>query len=186
MKDSRGRLSPLTIAFHWAVAIGIIGMLSLGFYMKETESYNLYDIHKSIGVLLLIIIVARSVWRLMNGWPVPAGRYSTIEIAIARFTHWTLLVTSIIMPVSGAISSGMGGNGIAFFGLTLVPKNMHPTKPFEAVPHNESVASFSSSIHEIVAWILVAVIVLHVFGALKHHIVDKDGTLRRILGAKVD
>jgi len=74
MRDSLEKFSGLTIALHWVVAIGVISMIALGFYMVEMEVFNLFHIHKSIGVCLLLVVLARVAWRLMNGFPEPLNK----------------------------------------------------------------------------------------------------------------
>jgi cytochrome b561 len=89
------------------------------------------------------------------------------------------------MPVSGFMMSALGGHGVAFFGLELVPPNPDPFNPQEVVAINASVASVAHEVHEYAGFVLILAVVLHVLGALKHHVVDHDGTLRRMLGAKI-
>jgi cytochrome b561 len=160
-------------------------MLSIGIYMTETETFTLYPWHKSFGVIIFFILVARIIWRIRNGWPVPLHPVRAVEHMLARTVHWVLLIGTLLMPVSGFLMSSFGGTGVAVFGLEIVPRNPDPEDPAKALPHNAELASFFRSIHGIVAWTLVVAIVLHIAGALKHHLVDGKGTLRRMLGARV-
>ena len=67
IKDTPHRLSHTTVALHWLVAIGVIGMLAVGLYMAENDAYALYPLHKSSGMLLLLVILPRVAWRVLNG-----------------------------------------------------------------------------------------------------------------------
>ena len=76
MKDTRERFSHITLSLHWLIAVFIIGLMALGFYMAETSSYDLYPTHKSMGIFIFFFIVIRVLWRWKNGWPPqppPAG-----------------------------------------------------------------------------------------------------------------
>jgi len=176
MKDTAERFSHITISLHWLIGLTIIGLLGVGIYMERTEAFALYPIHKSVGVIIFVFILMRAVWRLVNGWPVPTGNHQAWEITLAKASHWVLLIGSILMPITGMTMSGVGGHGIAVFGLTLLAKSEDK---------NEMLAGLAHQAHWIIGYILVATVLLHIAGALKHHVLDGDGTLRRMLGARV-
>lgn len=180
------KLGKLTITLHWLVGISVLCLLFVGIYMAEYEVYSLYPIHKSFGILLFPIILARVVWRLKSGWPTPVGVYSMIEQILSKWVHWILLLLTIFMPITGMLFSGASGHGFALFGLELVPANHSPMKPDEVIPYNAFLADIGSAMHEIFGYALLCAVVLHVAGALKHHFVDKDATLRRMLGKSLD
>lgn len=175
-------LSIKTRALHWLVGLSMIGLLSVGVYMHETESYALYPLHKSFGVLILPVILFRVVWRIKEGWPTAVGLYSVLEQRLSKIVHWLLIVGTALFPISGMMMSGAGGHGIPLFGLDLLAPNPNPENPEEVIPLNETIAGIGHEMHEILAWIIITALVLHIAGALKHHIVDKDATIRRMLG----
>ena len=175
-----GALPLLTPVLHWTVGAGMLGMLALGFYMHETKSYGLYSWHKSIGVTLLIVIIARVVWRLRQGFPSPVGAHPLWQQRLARATHWILLAATLVMPLSGMLYSGLGGYGIKVFGVTLVPGQQDSNG--KTLPFNDGLAELFEGVHHYTAWLIVVVVSLHIAGALKHHFIDKDATLRRMLG----
>lgn len=183
--DTRNQLSHTTVILHWFVGIAVIAMLALGIYMTETETRSLYPWHKSFGVLVLLIVLARIAWRIRNGWLEPVGNYASHERVLAQTVHWVLLIGTVLMPLSGFLMSSFGGTGVAVFGFELVARNPDPENPGRPLAHNADLASFFRGIHGLVAWALVLGILLHVAGTLKHHVVDKDGTLKRIFGARV-
>ncbi len=186
MSDSRQKLSSLTVTLHWIVGLTVIGMLALGFYMATTRTRSLWDLHKSIGILIFVVILVRVVWRIRNGWPQPLGMYQRIERNLAQLVHWTLIIGTVVMPISGMVSSLAGGNELSVFGLQLIADNPDPSGKLRVLPYSKFMHEFVQDIHATVGWVLVVAITLHVSGALKHHFLDRDGTLRRMLGAKVD
>ncbi|HTF97194.1 MAG TPA: cytochrome b [Cellvibrio sp.] len=179
--DTRDKLSPITIILHWIIALMMIALAGIGLYMSTYEYYPLYDWHKSFGVLILLFVLPRIWWRWRNGWPAPVRHYPVIEHRLASVTHWVLLVSTLLMPVSGMMYSGLGGYGVKVFGWVLVPGNKNPqtgqTEPFHA-----GLSGLGQGIHEWLGYLLVVAILLHLAGALKHHLFDKDRTLLRMLG----
>lgn len=181
MRDTKLQLSNLTIFLHWIVGLTIIALAVVGIYMDENEVFELYPIHKSIGVLIFLVIVVRVYWRFINGWLQPVREYNAIEHNLAKIVHWVLIIAMVVMPISGFIMSSVGGYGVSVFGLEIVVAQFDPVTK-EAIPHNATLAGFMHETHGIVGNIIIIAIVLHIIGALKHHIIDKDNTLRRILG----
>lgn len=175
-------LSPATRRLHWLVATFVVLLLAVGFFMTTFDVYAPMPLHKSLGMLALLVIVPRIVWRIKEGWPPPASAYAAWEHALAKLVHWVLLLGTLAMPLSGMAMSGAGGRGLILFGLQLLAPNPDPANPGKVIPLNETVAGAGSTVHEALAWVLLVALALHLAGALKHHIVDKDRTLLRMLG----
>ncbi|MBY0572684.1 MAG: cytochrome b [Undibacterium sp.] len=184
--EGQKKFSPITIGLHWIVGLTMITLFFIGVYMAENEVYSLYPWHKSFGVLIVPFVLARVIWRIKSGWPTPVGQYSKIEQILAKLTHWVLISASVLMPVTGFMFSGASGHGVAVFGWTIAPENPDPNKLGEVIPFNPLVANVGHEMHEILGWIFIAAVALHVVGALKHHVMDKDGTLQRMLGKQID
>lgn len=185
MLDTKEKFSHLTVSLHWLVGVTIIALLAVGIYMEENEADALYLIHKSIGVLIFIAVLWRVIWRVRNGWPKPAGNYKKVERVLSKITHWILIIGTVLMPVSGMLMSGAGGHGFGIFGLELVAMNPDPLNPEEMIPLNQSLAELGHILHGAGGNLMILAILLHILGAFKHHLVDKDGTLRRMLGADI-
>lgn len=183
--DTREKLSSTTVALHWVVGLMMIVLLATGVYMEQTEAYGLYPWHKSFGVVIGLFVVLRVLWRIKNGWPQHVGDYTSIEKLLSKVVHYVLIVGTILMPISGFMMSAMGGHGVELFGLELVAHNPDPADPMEVIPLNATLAGLGHSVHFYAGYAVIAAVVLHVVGAYKHHLVDKDGTLRRMLGASV-
>lgn len=183
--DQPSKLSPLTITLHWLVGLGMIALTAIGLYMSRAEVWALYPIHKSIGVLLFVLILARVLWRIKNGWPAQLAGGSKLEHLLAKLVHWLLITATLAMPISGLMHSGAGGHGVAVFGLQIVPSQHSADKPDQALPYNAGMAELGEAVHEWLGYLLILALILHVAGALKHHWVYKDGVLRRMLGQRV-
>lgn len=185
MRDTASQLSKTTIILHWIVALSMIGLLGVGLYMEQTSTYALYPLHKSFGVIIFFVILARVIWRVMNGWPQPASQYQAWEHNLAKVVHWVLIIGTVAMPISGMMMSGAGGHGISVFGLELLASNPDPANAHKVIPLNKEMAEIGHTVHGLLGKVLIAAIVLHIAGALKHHLIDKDGTLRRMLGKNI-
>jgi len=176
MKDEGVRYGAMSIINHWTVATLIILMLAIGLYMgvlpKGSEKGQWVDLHKSIGILVLFLGAWRVLWRVVHRFPDDIADMPPWQQFIAKSCHILLLTAILVMPISGYMTSSMGGHPVTFFGLFAMP----------ALPQNEAISRAASSVHSYVAWILIGLIALHVFGAIKHHAVDRDATLRRMLG----
>ena len=98
--------------------------------------------------------------------------------------HWVLLIGSLAVPVTGMLYSGLSGHGLGVFGLvTLVPTNHSALDPNVVVPYSEYWGLVAQQTHQVIAHVLAGAIALHIAGALKHHLIDRDRTLLRMLGA---
>ena len=191
--DTREQFAKTTIALHWIVGLTVIFMVVLGFYMATVRAYPLWPLHKSLGSVVLVFVLLRSLWRLRSGWPQPVSVYSKFEQRLSRVVHWTLLVATVVMPITGIISGIAGGYAWVIFGWRLTPDNVNPATANLAggihkdhvLPRNAELHDGLGVVHQTFAYILAACIVLHIAGALKHHLIDKDGTLRRICGARI-
>jgi len=168
----------ITRTIHWSMAIFIIALLSLGFYMANTESYGLYALHKSLGVFALIAIAFRLTWRTLKPWQ--SSAIGTKQEKLVKRVHIALILLLALMPLSGLCLSGFGGYGVEFFGLPLIPSQYN--EEGIAIPFNALLSDFGYIAHEVIAYMFTILLVLHVLAALKHHLLDKDNTLKRMLG----
>lgn len=173
-----------TVILHWLVGLAMLMLLGTGVYMTENEVYALYDLHKSVGTLIFLLAAWRVLWRIRNGWPAAVGEDSAFQHLIARVVHYVLLTGTLLMPISGFMMSVMGGHDVAIFGLELVGENLDPNNPDEVLALNAALAGIAEGLHHYLGYMVIAAVVLHVVGALKHHILDKDATLTRMLGGK--
>lgn len=178
---STSSLTRTEISLHWIVGLGMIAVIAMGLYMTRAENFALYGVHKSLGIILFGFILWRAVLRLRKGWPEDVSSGNRMEHGVARVIHWVLILGTIAMPLSGILDAYMSGRGLSIFGLDLLAANLGDTGRGIAI--NKNLAEFGEIIHLVAAKIVIAAIILHVAGAFKHHIIDKDGTLRRMLWA---
>lgn len=174
--NSEQRYGVLAMALHWSIAVGIIGLLGLGLYMTSLPDgdakWGLYSLHKSIGTLVFLLIALRVLWRVRSVLPpLPAG-LRPIESVLAHLTHGLLYLGMVLLPVSGYVDSSAGDYKLKFFDLFDIPK---------LIPKDKAIEEISVTLHEWTAYLVIALLVLHVGAALQHHFLRGDDTLRRML-----
>jgi cytochrome b561 len=172
----QGRYAWPALVLHWTLALLIIGMLLLGYYMvdipKGTPGRALYfNLHKSCGVLAGILILARLGWRLTHAPPpLPAGTPRWTRQA-AQWSHGLLYACMLLQPASGYLSSSFNRYGVKFFGLAL------PSWGWEDKPLRDWLMSW----HHALAIVFALLIALHVLAAFKHLLLDRDRIFARML-----
>ncbi len=174
------RYSPTAILLHWLLAIGLVAMIGVGVYMSDLPfspwRLKLYNWHKWAGVTILVLSVLRLVWRLTHR---PPQLPVSIEAAMPNWqlkayhaTHVALYGLFFVVPLVGWAYSSAAGFPIVLFGVLPLP---------DFVPVSKELAALIKPWHEITAMALAALMALHVGAALKHHFVDKDGLLSRMI-----
>lgn len=161
--------------FHWTTALLILGNGVFGLAMDLASSpmqkINWLALHKSIGLTVLALFLLRLLWRMSDKRPAedPAPRWQQLA---AHAVHGLLYLFIVALPLSGWWFNSVAGKPLQFFKLFNLPA---------IAAANPDMRHLAHSIHEKLFWILVVVLVLHVGGALKHHLIDRDNTLRRML-----
>jgi len=153
--------------------------------MSENGVYGLFPWHKAIGFLVLFVALARVIWRIKNGWPSAAANYKPIEHKLASAVHWVLITATLLMPISGLMSSVLGGHGLSVFGVEVFAQNFSVDDPEKTLPINYGLSKLGGAIHFYLGYTVIVALLLHIAGAFKHHIVDKDETLKRMLGKSI-
>lgn len=186
--------SAISIILHWAIALAIVGNFVLGWWMHhavdEPDSRSLaihaYQIHKSLGLTILALSLLRLGWRLLHRPPPLPAAMPAWEQAASRITHWAFYGFMILIPLSGWIYvSTQWRDGAPlnvptlWFGLFEVPHlfGLHDI----AVESRQWMASAGEEAHELMAKAMMLLLVLHIAAAVKHHFVDRDLVLRRML-----
>lgn len=171
------RYSVVAIALHWAIALAIIGMIFLGWNMDDSE--NLFQLHKSIGITILILTIARIVWRLMNPVPPLPAEMKPIEKTASHFVHWAFYGLMFLMPLTGWLlvsTSYEFDVPTVLYGLVSWPDI--PGVGFLANEDGHEVVEF---VHSKLAWVAIVLLGLHVAGAVKHEFDGGEGVLKRML-----
>ncbi|WP_299355104.1 cytochrome b [uncultured Shimia sp.] len=163
---------------HWLVAAAMVAMLVFGVYLHEfvprgPEKGALIGIHKAVGVVVLIYGVWRVGYRLIQGFLEETTAMPKWQSTLAKVVHWVLLISVIAMPLTGVLGSYFGGRDIDVFGLFTIASAMEPTK---------GLSDAFMGMHGVFAKMTILALVLHVLGAIKHHYIDRDDTLKRMLG----
>lgn len=178
LKNTANSYGLVSIANHWISATIFIVMIALGLYMTSLadspDKFELYDLHKALGIGLLALMLLRLLWLKVSPNPAQLSK-NKFEHILGHAVKGLLYLAMIGMPLSGWIMSNSGGHEVEFFSLFTLP---------QLVGENELISDISSAIHGGAAYILIAIVLLHVAGALKHHFVYKDETLKRMLGKK--
>lgn len=180
MANTREKLTLSTIASHWLIAFAIIGMVAFGMYLEDLprspEKGWLIGIHKSIGLAILVLAIGRLFMRLVNRFPKHVGSYARWELTLSKIILALLVLTMFLLPISGILMTFGGGHPLPVFGLFTIG-------PFEK---SELLSQMGHIGHGLGSKLLILAIVLHIAGALKHHFIDKDGTVKRMAGKRVE
>lgn len=162
--------------FHWTVALFIICTIPLGFFMQDlthpTLQGFLYNLHKSIGLTVLLLVILRYLWRLLNPPPkFPAGTPVWQAIA-AKWSHTIIYLLLFIIPISGWVMSTASQHAPNVWWLYKLPT--------PGITINATVASITHTIHIYGAWLLTGLLCLHILAALEHWIIRRDDVMQRM------
>jgi cytochrome b561 len=176
-RNTRQQYGYVSIALHWLVALLVFGLFGLGLWMVELDYYHRWyqrapDLHKSIGITLFGIMLLRLLWRYANPRPAPLASLANWEKRLAGWLHVLFYPLLFVLMLSGYLISTADGRAISVFGQFSVPATL------TGIPNQEDIAG---DIHQILGYILIGLVALHALAALKHHFLDRDGTLKRML-----
>ncbi|MDX9665718.1 cytochrome b [Pseudomonas sp. P5_152] len=180
LRNSSSRYGWVSIFMHWGVALVVVGLFALGLWMVGLDYYSTWrkdapDLHKSIGLVLFAVMLLRVLWRLISPPPPTLASYDRLTRIGAKLGHGFLYLSLFAVMIAGYLISTADGVGIPVFGLFEVPALI------SGLPDQ---ADLAGVIHFYLAWALVIVSGLHALAALKHHFIDRDVTLARMLGRK--
>ncbi len=196
MIQTSTRYTKTAVVLHWLIAIFLVVMFTLGWFMADLpkdapkqSSFDLLDLgvytwqlgeeisprafyfnlHKSLGVTILALIVLRIFWRITHKPPTPLASYKAIERKVATATHHLLYLLMVAVPLTGLVMGAYSKYGVKWFGLDLIQGL-----------DNKAMREFFEGAHELIGIVLLVLVAIHVAGALKHKLVDKDETLKRM------
>lgn len=170
------RYTGTAITLHWLIALGIAGTFSLGLYMHELplspEKLRLYSWHKWVGVTLFLLVLLRLGWRLLNPPPeLPDAMPGWLRLA-ARGGHYLLYFLMLAVPLSGWLMSSAKGFQTVWFGVLPLP---------DLLSKDKALGEQLELIHKSLNFLMAFVVIGHVLAALKHHYIDRDDVLTRML-----
>jgi cytochrome b561 len=167
----------LTRLLHWLIAVMILFLVWLGWYMVKLDYYDrwYYDSrswHESLGMIVLMLAVAKIGWQWYSPLPPVDARLRAWERMSATGMHRLLLVLMVLIPVTGYLTSTSDGKSVEVFAWLHVPA---------VISHNKPVRDLAISLHYYLAYGVFFLALGHAGAALKHQFLDRDGTLARIL-----
>ena len=176
IRNSRTNYGIVAQAFHWLTALLILIMAITGLVMEDMvlgpSKIAWYGFHKALGFSLLVLVICRLIWRFCNKAPALPDHLPAREKLLASSVHFSLYLLMLAMPISGLLMSWASGFPVNIFGLFTLPN---------LIAANPDLQKFFKAFHEITIFILLALIALHIFGGLRHHLYYKDNVLKRML-----
>lgn len=181
-RNSDSRFGTVTRTFHWLVALLILTAIPLGVVANQlpydtaealAQKAQLFSWHKTLGLAAFFLGAARILWALIERHPAPLHPDRKAELTLAAAVHWLLYVSLVAVPLSGWVHHA----AVTGFAPILWPFGQ--TLPF--VPQSEAVATAAGAAHWVFTKLLGLAILLHIAGAVKHHVLDRDATLLRML-----
>jgi len=161
---------------HWLAALLIFCGFGLGLFMTGLEiapdKLRYYAWHKWLGITVFLLAAARLAWRAGHSTPPLPVTMPAWQVRASRFTHAMLYVLMLCIPLSGWIYSSSTGVSVVYLGLVPLP---------DLVPKDREVAKSLLLLHNSLNYLLAAAVTVHIVAALKHHFVDRDDVLTRML-----
>jgi cytochrome b561 len=163
-------------AIHWLMALLLIGLLALGFYMHDLplspDKLKLYSWHKWAGVTAFLLVAFRLLWRVTHRPPALPGSMPKLMQFAAHAGHLALYLLMIAIPLTGWLMSSAKGFQTVYFGVLPLP---------DLLDKNKELGDLLAEVHKYLNLLFIAVLAGHVGAALKHHLIDKDDILTRML-----
>jgi cytochrome b561 len=174
------RYHGFSIFMHWLMVPLVLGLFGVGFWMVDLTYYSAWyktapHYHKSVGILLAVLLLLRLIVLFKKRKPAPIVTHSKAVQGVSKLTHALLYMLLVIIVMSGYLISTADNRGIEVFNWFVVPGFGE---------FFEQQADRAGLVHQWLAYSLIGLVVLHALGALKHHFVDKDATLKRMWWTK--
>ena len=169
--NSEERYGLISIIFHWLMALIIIATFILGLNLKHNFQYyyEVLALHNSLGITIFLLAILRVTWKFFNIKPTQLPN-KVILMKLATLTHIFFYIIFFTLPITGYILTNLQGDIVLFYGYSFP----------EVLEQNRGLKNYVHTIHDYVGNILLILFSLHVLGALYHHLIKKDNTLRRI------
>ena len=176
LKSTPNSFGSIAKTFHWIIALFIICMLAVGFIMADMEpspaKMMLYGLHKSTGVLILLLVILRFTWRLWNLTPQMPGSLVPWHHRLAKLSPLALYSLMFLMPLSGIALSQAAGYPINVYNIFTLP-----TLLFK----NSDLSKTAALIHKYGAFAFIGILILHISAGFYHHFILKTNILKRML-----
>ncbi|AOY00014.1 cytochrome b [Jeongeupia sp. USM3] len=177
---SRDRYDPLQMSLHWLMALLIFSAFGLIWYFNSLElgpqtfklKFQVIAWHKWAGISVMFLLILRLAWRLGRGAPAPLPGQPAWQLKAAAGIHHLLYLLMFALPCIGWLMSSAKGYPVVLFGEWPLP---------DLVGKNAELGETLAEIHYYLGYTLLALVVLHAAAAIKHHLIDRDATLSRML-----
>jgi cytochrome b561 len=178
INNTQTRYGSVTKSLHWLTALLVIGLLAVGLYMADLpnspDKLKIYGLHKSFGITVLSLTFCRILWHIISKKPGPVETLKPWEKHLSKALHAFLYIFLVAMPLTGWLRSSAGNFPVSFFGLFALPNLVAPDKEMTEI---------FKELHETIGTLIMITVGLHIAAALKHHFIDKDTVLKRMLPA---
>jgi cytochrome b561 len=174
-KNEANRYGRVSQLLHWLIAVCILFMLGLGLLLGTipgTWKASAIAIHESTGVMILLLVLLRVCWRLIALHPRLPDDIHPLQVFVSKGAHALLYILMIAMPLSGWTMSSALGKPVLLFRVLALPNLIEKDRDLGVTLKN---------LHGTTSYVLIAMIVLHILGALYHHCIRKDDVLKRML-----
>lgn len=172
---SRQEYGLVAKTLHWSIVGLLIAQFTIAWSMPDigprTHPDRLINLHLSFGALILLVVLLRLVWRILNPVELLPGMSPRWQQTAARIMHFALYLLAITIPLLGWASASGRGFAVSFFGLISLP---------HILPARSRLTSVLGDIHTVESYVLLGLVGLHVMAALYHHFIVRDDTLRRM------
>ena len=176
LKNPNDRWGAVSQSFHWLIVLLLLAQGTVGLVMVDMargpDKIAVYAFHKSVGITILALAVARLLWRLYAGRPAPIPSIPSWQERMASLMHIALYVLLFAVPISGWVMNSATGFPLQWFGLFNLPS---------IAPRDHDLHELAESVHETLFWVLVALAAAHAAAAVYHHLLQRDATLARML-----
>ncbi|MCR9128021.1 MAG: cytochrome b [Alphaproteobacteria bacterium] len=181
------RYTTVAIALHWVIAVMLVSMVFYGWWMEELRDLALagemtfgevqaaYNWHKTAGIIILVLSLGRLAWRLTHPVPPLPAATPGWQAFLARFTHVAFYAVMIGAPIGGWVTASSTQFPTHLFNVDAL------TLPRLPVPQTEGFYELAGSMHGAGGWVILILLALHAGAALKHHFIDRDGILQRMI-----
>ena len=177
LKNNESQYGLIAVLLHWLSAVSVIGLFALGFWMVQLDYYHDWYTrapywHKGLGIIFAFILFFRIFWKVIN--PKPRSLISSQRLTrLIDYFHDTIYLLLLFIIFTGYLIVAADSRELDVLGLFVMPADMQLLKNQE---------SLMGDWHRYSAYLLIGLVVIHFAAALKHHFIDKDMTLKRMLG----
>jgi len=175
-KNSDSDYGNISKCLHWLAALTVFSLFGLGLWMVELDYYDSWyrkgpNLHRSIGVLLMLLMLGRLIWLMFSNKPQPLASHRPWERALATIVQWLMIILIFTIGITGYLITTADGLAVDVFNWFSIPSSG------KWISNQEDLAG---DLHKYLAYSMVSLALLHAIAAFKHHFIDKDTTLKRM------